>query len=551
MAVAAGGTPVLILKEGTTRERGRGAQSNNIVAARAIADTVRSTLGPRGMDKMLVDSLGDVTITNDGVTILKELDVEHPAAKMLVEVAKAQDQECGDGTTTAAVLAGELLTKAQDLIEQEVHPTVIVSGYHQAAEKAREIVEARSEKVSLEDKDTLLEIAKTSMGSKSATAYKDLLADLAYRAVRAVAEERTAGWYVDDEDIQIVKKHGADVGASELVNGIIVDKERVQEGMPTRVENARIALLNAALEVKKTEVSAEIRIRDPAQMQAFLREEENLLKSYVDAVQAAGANVVFCQKGIDDLAQHYLAKSGIYAVRRVKESDMKKLSKASGARIVSKIKELSRDDLGAAKEVYEKKIGEDEMTVVTGCKNPRSVSILLRGGTEHVVDEMERSLEDAISVVAVAVEDGRYVYGGGSIQMDVALGLKDHAASVGGREQLAIEAFANALEVVPRTLAENAGMDPIDTLIDLRAGHKEGKGALGVDPLGRKVADMKRLGVIEPLRVSRQAIASATDAAVMVLRIDDVIAAKSTKTEDKGKGKGGEKKEEDTSSEFD
>jgi len=550
MAVAAGGTPILILKEGTTRERGRSAQFNNIAAARAIAEAVRSTLGPRGMDKMLVDSLGDVTITNDGVTILKEIDVEHPAAKMMVEVAKAQDQECGDGTTTAVVLAGELLVKAQDLIEQDVHPTVIVSGFRQAAAKAQELIDRRAEKVTLEDKDILLKIAKTAMGSKSASLHKDLLADLAYRAVKAVAQQRETGWYVDDDDIQIVKKHGGDVNDSEIVDGIIVDKERVHAGMPQRVENAKIALLNAALEVKKTEVSAEIRIRDPAQMQAFLREEENLLRSYVDAIKAAGANVVFCQKGIDDLAQHFLAKEGIYAVRRVKESDMKKLAKATGARIVSKIKELSSADLGTAKEVYERKIGEDKMTFVTGCKNPRAVSVLLRGGTEHVVDELERSLEDAISVVAVAVEDGKYVTGGGAIEMELALGVKDHAISVGGREQLAMEAFANALEVIPRTIAENAGMDPIDTIIDLRAAHKEGKTTWGVDPLAGKVADMKKLGILEPTRVAAQAVASATDAAVMVLRIDDVIAAKATKPEEKGKGKE-EKKEEESTSEFD
>ncbi|HYM40611.1 MAG TPA: thermosome subunit beta [Thermoplasmata archaeon] len=534
-----GQQPIIILREGTTEEKGRGAQSNNIEAARAIADAVRSTLGPRGMDKMLVDSLGDVTITNDGVTILKKVDVQHPAAKMMVEVAKAQDQECGDGTTTAVILAGELLAKAEALIEQQVHPTVIVAGYRQAAEKATEVLEARAEKVSIKDQDTLLKIAKTSMGSKSATAYKELLADLAVRAVRAVAEERSSGWLVSDEDIQVVKKQGGDVSDSELVEGVIVDKERVHAGMPVEVPNARIALLNAALEVKKTEVSAEIRIRDPAQMQAFLREEENILRRFVEAIKASGANVVLCQKGIDDLAQHYLAKEGIYAVRRVKESDMKKLAKATGAHVISEIRELGPGDLGSAKKVYEKKIGDDKMTFVTGCKHPRSVSILLRGGTEHVVDEIERSLEDATSVVAVAVEDGKYLYGGGAPEMALSLALKEHAVGVGGREQLAIEAFAKALEVVPRTLAENAGMDPIDTLIDLRTAHKDGKTSWGVEPLDSKNADMRKLGILEPLRVPKQAVASATDAAVMILRIDDVIAAKAPKTEAKGEGMGG------------
>ena len=543
---ASGGQTIFILREGTTREEGRGAQKNNIAAARAIADAVRSTLGPRGMDKMLVDSMGDVTITNDGVTILKNVDVDHPAAKMMVEVAKAQDQECGDGTTTAVILAGELLANAEALIERKVHPTVIVAGYRQGEEKAYEILAKRAEKVSIDDQEILLKIAKTSMGSKSVSTHKELLADLAYRAVKAVAERRETGWTVNDDDIQMVKKPGGDMSDTALIEGVIVDKERVHPGMPSRVENARIALLNAALEVKKTEVSAEIRIRDPTQMQAFLDEEENVLKRYVDAIKQAGASVVFCQKGIDDLAQHYLAKEGIYAVRRVKESDMKKLQKATGARLANKIKELTSADLGAAKEVYERKIGDDKMTFVTGCKNPRSVSILIRGGTEHVVDEMERSLEDALSVVAVAVEDGRYLTGGGSAEMELALGLKAIASTVGGREQLAVEAFANAMEVIPRTLAQNAGMNPIDTLIELRQAHKAGKTTVGVDPLAGKNSELKRLGILEPLRVLKQAVASATEAAVMILRIDDVIASKSPKTEPgKGKGPGAEESSHD------
>ena len=485
---------------------------------------------------MLVSSVGDVTITNDGFKILTELDVEHPVAKMIVEVAKAQDQECGDGTTTAVLLSGELLAEAEDLIELQVHPTIIVAGFRQAAAMAQEILETKKQKVGHVDRDILIRIAETSMGTKAASVHRKLLADIAHRAVQAVVQEREAGSYVDEDDIQVVKKPGGDATDTELVEGIVLDKERVHSGMPVHIEGARIALLNAALEIKKTEVSAEIRIRDPAQLQAFLNEEENILRRYVDAIAAAEANVVLCQKGIDDLAQHFLAKAGIYAVRQVKESDMKKLAKATGARIVSDIRELARGDLGAAQEVTERRIGEDKLTFVTGCRNPRAVSMLLRGGTEHVVDEMERSLEDAIGVLALAAEDGDYVYGGGAIQMELALGLRERAASIGGREQLAIEAFAKAIEAIPRTLAENAGMDPIDTLIALRRDHGEGRQAVGVDPFQMKAADMARAGVVEPARIPKQTIASATDAAVMVLRIDDVIASKRPKPEEKGKG---------------
>ena len=539
MAAPPGTVPVLILREGTQREKGRGAQENNIAAARAIAAAVRSSRGPRGMDKRLVHSMGDGTVTNDGCTILKDLDVDHPAAKMMVEVAKAQDQECGDGTTSAVVLAGELLAKAEGLIDQQVHPTVIVNGYRLAAAKAQEILDTKTEAMDVEDQSTLLRIAGTAMATKAVRAHAEFLGDIACRAVLAVAQRRGDRWSVDEDDIQVVKKPGGDAKDTMLVEGVVLDKERVHAGMPAHVGSPRIALLNAALEVKKTEVSAEIRIRDPAQMQAFLKEEENILRRFVEAIKAAGANVVVCQKGIDDLAQHFLAKEGIYAVRRAKESDMKKLAKATGARVISEIRELTPGDLGAAKEVYEKKIGDDKMTFVTGCKNPRAVSILLRGGTEHVVDEMERSLEDALSVAAVAVEDGRYVYGGGSIQMELAAGLREQAASVGGREQLAMEAFANALEVIPRTLAENAGMDPIDVLIALRQAHKEGKRSVGVDPFAMKTADMKPLGVVEPARVPKQTLASATDAAVMILRIDDIIASKAPETKGKGGGPGG------------
>jgi len=522
-----GGTPILVLREGTKREKGKGAQFNNIAAAKAVADAVRSTLGPRGMDKMLVDSMGDVVITNDGVTILKEIDIEHPAAKMLVEVAKTQDEEAGDGTTTAVILAGELLKKAEDLIEQNIHPTLIAHGYRLAAEKATEIMERDSAKVSIKDTEVLNKIAVTAMASKSASGQKDLLADLSVRAVTAVAEERDGRFTVDDDNIQVTKKHGGSVSDTSLVEGVIVDKERVHPGMPQQVENARIALVDAALEVKKTEIDAKIEITDPSQLQAFLAEEEGMLKRMVDTVKASGASVLFCQKGIDDLAQHYLAKEGIYAVRRVKKSDMEKLAKATGGRVVTKLDELSKADLGGAKLVYERKIGEDEMTFVTGCKNPKAVSILIRGGTEHVVDEVERSLEDSLSVVACAVEDGKTITGGGSTAMEIALGLRDYANSVGGREQIAIEAYADAVEVIPRTLAENAGLDPIDTLIALRKEHKRGSKSAGINVYNGKIEDAWKNSVIEPIRVGRQAVASATDAAVMILRIDDVIAAKS------------------------
>ncbi|OGS42915.1 MAG: thermosome subunit [Euryarchaeota archaeon RBG_16_62_10] len=530
-----GQTPVFILKEGTKREKGKGAQFNNIAAARAIADAVRSTLGPRGMDKMLVDSMGDVVITNDGVTILKEIDVEHPAAKMLVEVAKTQDEECGDGTTTAVILAGELLKKAEALIEQNVHPTVISGGYRLAATKARELLEDVAIKVSPEDKGTLMDIARTAMISKSVSASRDLLADVAVKAVSAVAEKKEDGsWTIDDDNIQVVKKQGGSMDDTQMIEGVIVDKEAVHPAMPKKVVNAKIALVDSALEVKKTEIDAKIEITDPSQLHAFLAEEENMLKKMVDIVRKSGATVLFCQKGIDDLAQHYLAKAGIYAVRRVKKSDMEKLAKATGANLVTKLDDLNADDLGAAKLIEEKKIADDRMTFVTGCKNPKAVSILIRGGTEHVVDEIDRSLNDAISVVSVAFEDGKLVTGGGSTATELALKLRDYAASVGGREQIAIDAFASAMEVVPTALSENAGLDPIDVLIELRQAHKAGKKFAGINVFTGKVTDMRKEKVLEPIRVGRQAIISATDAAVMILRIDDVIASKGG---DKG-GKG-------------
>lgn len=534
-----GQTPILVLKEGTKRERGRGALSNNIAAAKAIADAVRSTLGPRGLDKMLVDSMGDVVVTNDGVTILKEMDVEHPAAKMLVEVAKTQDQEAGDGTTTAVILAGELLKRAEALIEQNIHPTIISQGYRLAAQKALEVLSGISEPVKIDDPETLKRVAVTSMSSKSVSFNRDLLADIAVKAVQAVAETHDGAYTVDLDDIQVVKKQGGSITDSQLIEGVIVDKEKVHSGMPPRVEKPKIALLDAALEIKKTEIDAKIEINEPSQLNAFLQEEENMLHRMVEQVKKSGANVVFCQKGIDDLAQHFLAKEGIYAVRRVKKSDMEKLAKATGANIVSKVSELSPEDVGSAGLVEERKIGEDSLTFVTGAKDAKAVSVLLRGGTEHVLDEIERSIDDALNVVAVAVEDGKIVYGGGASAEEIALHLRDEAAKVGGREQMAFETFAEALESVPRTLAENAGLDPIDILIELRQSHKSGKKFTGVNVHSGKVEDMKTLHVVEPIRVGRQAIESATDAAVMILRIDDVIASKSTSPPGGAGGGGG------------
>ena len=519
--------PILILKEGSKREKGKGAISNNIQAAKAIAEAVRSTLGPRGMDKMLVDSMGDVVITNDGVTILKEVDVEHPAAKMMVEVAKAQDQEVGDGTTSAVIMAGELLKRSEDLIEQNVHPTIINQGFRLAADKAIEILEGIGENITLEDRDTLRQLAMTSMASKSASGAKELLADIAVDAVRAIAEKKAGGFVADIDNIQVTKKHGGAVEDSMLVQGIIVDKEAASSSMPKRIEKARLALLDCALEIKKTEVDAKIEIRRAGQLQAFLAEEEKNLKKMADRIKESGATVVFCQKGIDDLVQYYLAKANIYAARRCKRSDIEKLARATGGRIVSELGDLSKEDLGRSGLVEERKVGDDRMTFVTGCEDPKAVSILLRGGTEHVVDEMDRSVHDALSVVSAAVEDGKICTGGGSAAMEVALGLRDYASSVGGREQMAIQAFADAMEVVPRVLAENAGLDPINILIELRKAHKDGNRNAGVNVFTGKVVNMREENVIEPVRLGRQAIRSATEAASMILRIDDVIASKS------------------------
>jgi thermosome len=522
MSQQLGGQPILILKEGSSRTRGRDAQSINIAAAKAVAAAVRTTLGPKGMDKMLVDTIGDVVITNDGVTILKEMDIEHPAAKMMVEVAKTQDDEVGDGTTTSVVVAGELLKRAEDLLEQDVHPTVIAHGYRMAADKAIEIVKDLAIDVKPNDADILLKIAGTAMTGKGAEASKDKLCDLIVRAVTMVAEEDGT---VDLDFVKVEKKVGGSIEDSGIVEGMLIDKERVHPAMPKKVENAKILLLNAAVEFKKTEVDAEINITSPDQLQMFLDEEERMIRGIVDKIVASGANVLFCQKGIDDIAQHYLAKAGLFATRRVKKSDMEKLARATGATLVSSIDAISSEELGFAGLVEERKVSGEDMTFVEKCKNPKAVSIIIKGGTEHVVDELDRAIEDALRVVEVALRDKKFVAGGGSPEVELSLRLREYAATVGGRAQLAIEAFASALEIIPRTLAENAGLDPIDILVDLRAAHEQGQKTAGLDVNTGKAGDMLAQGVVEPLRVKTQAISSAAEAAVMILRIDDVIAS--------------------------
>jgi len=514
----------LILKEGSQRTAGREAQRSNIMAAKAVAAAVRTTLGPKGMDKMLVDTLGDVVITNDGVTILKEMDIEHPAAKMMVEIAKTQDEEVGDGTTTAVVLAGELLKQAEQLLEQEIHPTVIAAGYRAASEKAVTLLKELSTKVSVADNELLSKIAITAMTGKGTGAARDELAELAVRAVKAIVDDDGT---VDIDNITVEKKVGGSVTDSQLIHGMIIDKERLHPNMPKKVKDAKIALLNCPIEIEKTEVDAKIEITSPDQLQAFLDQEETMLRDMVKTVVESGANVVFCQKGIDDLAQHFLAKAGIYTIRRVKKSDMEKLARATGSRIVTSIHELSADDLGKAGIVEERKIAGDDMTFVQECENPKSVSIILRGGTEHVVDELNRAMEDALRVVGVVVEDGMLVAGGGAPEVELALRLREYAATVGGREQLAIEAFADAMEVIPKTLAENAGLDQIDSLVALRSKHEKGMKTAGLDMETGEPVDMLAAGVVEPLRVKTQAINSAAESAVMILRIDDVIASKS------------------------
>ena len=517
--------PVLILKEGSRRSRGREAQHNNIMAAKIVAEAVKSSLGPKGMDKMLVDSLGDVTITSDGKTILDEIDVEHPAAKMMVEVAKTQDDEVGDGTTTSVVVAGELLSKAEELIDKNVHPTVIIDGYRKAADRALEILENIAIPVDPTDKEALKKVAMTSMASKLVSENKEQLAEIAVDAVLHVARKVGDQYRVDLDDIMVEKKPGESIIDTRLIKGIVLDKEVVHSGMPKRIENASIALLNCPLEVEKTEFDAKINIESPEEMSAFLKEEENILKGMVEKVAAAGANVLICQKGIDDVAQHFLARKGILAVRRAKKSDMEKLAKATGGRIITNIDDLNSEDLGYAELVEERKIGDDKMVFIEGCKDPRSVAILIRGGTERIVDEAERSVHDALCVVRDVVQEPKILAGGGAPEIEVARKLREYAESLPGREQLAAQAFADAVESVPVTLAENAGLDPIDVISDLRAAHEKGEKWAGIDVFEGKVSDMEKLGVYEPVAVKKQAIKSATEAATMILKIDDVIAA--------------------------
>jgi len=524
-SVSGGGTPVLILKEGSSRSRGKEAQHTNIMAAKIVAETVKSALGPKGMDKMLVDSFGDVTITSDGRTILDEMDIQHPAAKMMVEVAKTQDNEAGDGTTTAVITSGELLNKAEELIEKNVHPTIIIDGYKKASEKALEVLE----KIAIPTEAKLEEYSKkaamTSMASKLVAEHREYLAELAVKAVLEVAEKEGNKYKVDIEDIKIEKKPGESIRDTRLIQGIVLDKEVTHSGMPKRVEKAKIALLDCPLEIEKTEFDAKINIESPEQMEAFLKQEEGMLREMVDKIAATGANVVLCEKGIDDMVQHFLSRKGILTVRRNKKSDMEKLAKATGGKVVTNLAALTSADLGHATLVEERKIGDDKMTFVEGCKHPKAVTILIRGGTQRIVDEAERSLHDALCVVRDIAEEPKILAGGGAPELEVSRMLRKYAETLPGREQLAVKSFAEALEAVPLALTENAGLDPIDILSELRARHEKGETWAGIEVHSGKVRDMNQAGVFEPLAVKKQIIKSSTEAASMILKIDDVIAA--------------------------
>jgi len=515
--------PIFILPEGTQKTSGMNAQKVNIEAAKQVADQVRSTLGPKGMDKMIVDSLGDVIITNDGVTILQEMAIEHPSAKMIVEVAKTQEDEVGDGTTTVVVLAGELLKNSLQLLEMGVHPTVIVKGYRLAANKAMSILNDISKPISLKDKAILIKIAETAMTGKGAEQIKEVLSEIVVKAVTHIAEEGDKV-SVNIDNIKIEKKVGGSIEDTELVEGIILDKERVHSGMPKVVKNAKIALVNSALEIKNTEIDAKIQITDPSQMQAFIDQEETMLKNMVDKVIKSGANVIFCQKGVDDIAQHYLAKAGIFCARRVKKGDMDKLSMATGAKVLTNLDDLNKQDLGYAGTVEEIKVGDEDMTYVRECKNPKSVTLLVRGGTEHVIDEVKRALDDAIGDLAATLREGKVVSGAGACEIELAMKLKKYSESLSGREQLAVQSFSESMEVIPRTLAENAGLDPIDVIAAMRSAHDNKEVDSGIDVFSGKVKNAWKMGVIEPLKIKTQAVSSAAEVAIMILRIDDVIA---------------------------
>lgn len=525
MAARMAGQPAHYAGNRNQRTRGRDALSINILAGKAVANAVRSTLGPKGMDKMLVDSLGDIVITNDGATILKEMDIEHPAAKMVVEVSKTQDDEVGDGTTTAAILTGELLTKAEELMNKGIHPTIITSGYRQAAAKCEEILDTITVDVSPEDRVALKKIASTALTGKGAGEYKDFLSELALDAALSVAEKTESGYVVDIEDITIEKREGGSIKDTELIKGLVIDKDRVRPNMPQRIDNAKVMLTSFAIEFNKIEKDAEIKITSPEQMQLFVDQEERMIKAKVDNIIKTGANVVFCQKGIDDLAQYYLEKAGIYACRRIKKSDMEKLARATGATIVQDDTEILIDDLGYAGYVEEREIKGTKMTFVMDCKNTKTASLVLHGGTTHIVDGLKRALNDALRVVGVSLEDGKVVVGGGATEVELALKLRQYAATLKGREQLAVNGFADALEIIPQTLAENGGLDPIDILVEMRSQHEKGNKKAGVNVYTGKVVDMWEENVIEPLRVKTQAINSATEAAVMILRIDDIVAS--------------------------
>ena len=524
---SAGGMPVLILKEGASQTKGRDAQKNNITAAKLISEIVRTSLGPRGMDKMLVDSLGDVTITNDGATILKEIDVQHPAAKMMVEISKATDNEVGDGTTSVVILAGALIEKAEDLITKDVHPTIIVDGYRKSATKAIEVLNSISQKIDPNDKEQLIRIARTSMQTKLISREADAVAQIVVNSVLQVSEQNPDGngYRVDLDDIKVEKKAGGSLADTKMIKGIVLDKEVVHGGMPKRVEKAKIALVNSALEIEKTEFDAKININSPDQMNMFLEEENRMLKGMVDKIVATGANVVICQKGIDDIAQHYLAKEGILTVRRVKESDMTKLARATTARIVNNLEDLSAKDLGAAELVEERKVETDKWVFIEGAKHPKSVTILIRGGSQRVVDEADRSVHDALMVTKDVLEKPAIVAGGGAPESFVAGKIREWANTLSGREQLAAEKFAEAMEAIPLTLAENAGMDPIDTITELRSRQGKGSKWTGVDVKNAKITDMSKLDIVEPVSVKEQIVKSATEVASMILRIDDVIAS--------------------------
>jgi thermosome len=538
MSQPQGGQPVLILKEGTERSTGTDARGNNIMAARIVAEAVKTSLGPKGMDKMLVDSFGDVTITNDGATMLKEMDIQHPAAKMMVEVSKTQDSEVGDGTTTVVVLAGELLAKATDLMEKKVHATVVIDGYREAEEQALKVLDDIAIKVDAKDKETLKKVATTTMSTKLVSGHAPYLAEIAVNAILQVAEKANGGSKVDLDMVKVEKKPGGSMTDTALIRGLVIDKEVAHSDMPKHVHKAKIGLLDAAMEIEKTEFTSKISIETPDEMQAYLDEEEKMLRNMVTKVKEAGITVLFCQKGIDDMVQHFLAREGIMAARRLKKSDMEALAKATGAKIVSSVDELSASDAGFADAVEERKIGTDKLIFVEGCKNPKAVSILIRGGTERIVDEAERSIHDALSVIKDVVEDPRIVAGGGAAEVEVARALRAYAEKLVGRQRLAVSAFADAIEVIPTTLAENAGMDPIDAMAELQSRHAKGEKWVGVDASDGKVKDMESIQVLEPMAVKAQAIKSATEMATMLLKIDDVIAA--TKSKPPPPGAGGE-----------